>query len=164
MPTMRGNDQCTNASPITPRCVCTTPYLASAAMNRRSHWMASVMPTPMACPLIAPITGLRTSHGGKRNPAALNVDVSTLPNVSPPRARSAPEQNAGGVPVRTTARMSSSSSQRRNASSSSGPMPAPNALRTSGRLSVTVATCSRTSKSSVSYSGDLGHASSLGTS
>ena len=34
--------------------------------------------------------------------------MSTLPNVSPPRDRSAPEQNAGGVPVSTTARMSSS--------------------------------------------------------
>ena len=76
----------------------------------------------MACPLIAPITGLRTSHGGNRRPAALNVDVSTVPNVSPPPCRSAPEQNAGGVPVSTTARMSSSSSQRRNASSSSGPI------------------------------------------
>ena len=92
----------------------------------------------------------KSSGEGLEEDPLEEVEVSTLPNVSPPRARSAPEQNAGGVPVSTTARMSSSSSQRRNASSSSGPMPAPNALRTSGRLRVTVATCSRTSKSSVS--------------
>ena len=61
---MRGSDQCTNASPITPRRTCTTPYLASAAMKRRSHWIASVSPTPMAWPLTAAITGLRISHAG----------------------------------------------------------------------------------------------------
>ena len=67
----------------------------------------------MACPLTAAMTGLRISHAGGSIAAAENVDASGAPNVSPPPDRSAPAQNAGGVPVSTTARMSSSVSQRR---------------------------------------------------
>ena len=42
--------------------------------------------------------------------AALKVSSSCLANVAAPAARSAPAQNAGGVPVSTTARTASSAS------------------------------------------------------
>jgi len=60
---------------------------------------------------------------------------------------SAPAQKAGGVPVTTTARTASSVSHRVYASPSSAPIRPLNALRTSGRSSVIVATpTSSTSK------------------
>ena len=90
----------------------------------------------MAWPLTAAITSLRTCQGVVETAAALKVPSSRLAKVSPPAERSAPEQKAGGAPVRTTARTASSASQRPKASPSSWPMPPPNALRTSGRLRV----------------------------
>ena len=66
---------------MTPRCTCTTPYFASAAMNRRSHCNASVIPTPMAWPFTAAITGLRTCQASKRTAAASKVVRSISPNV-----------------------------------------------------------------------------------
>ena len=103
-----------------------------------------VKPIPTAWPFTAAITGLRTFHAGNSTAAALNDDP-WAENVSPPLVMSAPAQNAGGVPVSTTARTSSSASARRYASSRAGPMPWPNALRTSGRWRVIVATPSTTS-------------------
>ena len=84
-----------------------------SAKIRTSHCSVSVKPTPMAWPLTAAITGLRTCHAGTSTAAALNVDSSRGRNVSPPDVMSAPAQKAGGVPVSTTARIPSSASQRR---------------------------------------------------
>ena len=67
---------------------------------------------PMAWPFTAAITGLRTCQAVIATAAALNVERSCAPNVSPPAVMSAPAQKAGGVPVSTTARTSSSASQR----------------------------------------------------
>ena len=67
------------------------------------------------------------------------------PNTAGPFEKSAPEQNARPAPVMTTTRTSSSASLRRIASSSSRPICPLNALRTSGRSSVMIATRSSTS-------------------
>ena len=74
------------------------PYLASAAKNRISHCSASVRPRPIAWPLTAAITGLASVHAGTGNPAALNPSPGVV-KVCVPAPRSAPAQNAGGVPV-----------------------------------------------------------------
>jgi tetrahydromethanopterin S-methyltransferase subunit E len=49
---------------MTPRRTCATAYFASAAMMRMSVYSAIVMPNPIACPLSAVITGLRSSNAG----------------------------------------------------------------------------------------------------
>ena len=67
----------------------------------------------MACPLTAATTSLRTSHARMSMAAAVKPSVARGRNVAPPALRSAPEQNAGGVPVRTTAPTPSSASHRR---------------------------------------------------
>jgi hypothetical protein len=95
---------------------------------------------PTACPFTAAITGFRTLHAGNDTPPELKDEESRERNVSAPDDKSAPAQKAGGVPVNTTARMSSSLSQRLNASDNSSPMPSPKALRTSGLFKVMVAT------------------------
>ena len=118
IPISRGSTQCEYASPTTPRRTCTTPYLASAANNRMSHCSASVSPKPNACPLIAAITGLLSAHAGTSSPAALKPGPGAA-NVASPAPRSAPAQNAGGVPVSTNTRTASSPSSRVYASASS---------------------------------------------
>src|SRR5438132_676262 len=125
------------------------PYFASAAKKRMSQWSVIVNPMPIAWPLTAAITGFRTCHAVIESPAALNVGSSLAANVSAPARRSAPAQNAGGVPVSTTARIASSWSHRRYASESISAISPLNALRTSGRCNVIVATPSATSNSTV---------------
>ncbi len=78
-----------------------------------SHCMASVRPMPTAWPFIAAMTGFRTFHGGKVTGSALKPVPSCLANVSAPADRSAPTQNVGPAPVKTTARTSSRASHSR---------------------------------------------------
>ena len=74
------------------------PHFASSATSRMSVWSASVRPSPTAWPLIAAITGLRTSHAWKSNGSERNSRGSGAAKVSPPRCRSAPAQNARPAP------------------------------------------------------------------
>lgn len=66
---------------------------------------------PMAWPLTAAITGLPSVQAGTARPAALNSCPGSV-KVPSPAPRSAPAQNAGGVPVSTIARIASSVSHR----------------------------------------------------
>jgi hypothetical protein len=75
-----------------------------------SHCIARVSPMPMAWPLIAAMTGLRTSHAGGCTGEAVKLSPCGAANVSPPGSMSAPAQKARPAPVTTTARTPSSSS------------------------------------------------------
>ena len=110
---MRGSAQVLSPSGITPRRTCTMPYLASRAMNRRSQCRVMVKPIPMAWPFTAAMTGLRICHAGGDTGLALNDVDSERSNTWEPPEKSAPAQNAGGVPVITTTRTASSVSARR---------------------------------------------------
>ena len=66
---------------------------------------------PIAAPLIAAITGLRTSHARGRTGDDWNAARSLIaPNGDFPGDRSAPAQNAVPAPVSTTTRTSLSAS------------------------------------------------------
>jgi hypothetical protein len=113
--------------------------------------MASVIvrPTPTAGPLIAAITGLCESkmrrvtrpppsplYGEPLSSACILRSCSL--QVSAPRPRSAPAQNARPAPVTMTHLISSSASERSNASISSCAISEVKALSWSGRCSVMV--------------------------
>ena len=74
---MRGRNQDEQASGTTPRRVKTKPILASAAAIRISMGRVMVIPTPTACPLIAPMTGFRQLKIAR---ATLAASVSVLTN------------------------------------------------------------------------------------
>ena len=69
-------------------------------------------PSPMAWPFIAAITGLRICQAVGATGQAEKAGLSLRSNTSLPELKSAPAQNAGGVPVSTTTRMASSMSAR----------------------------------------------------
>ncbi|BBX69865.1 hypothetical protein MPSYJ_33260 [Mycolicibacterium psychrotolerans] len=95
----------------TPRRTCATAYFASVATTRMSACNAIVNPIPIAWPLTAAITGVRSSKAAGSVGDAVKVSPGA-PNGSPSE-KSAPAQNASPAPVSTIARTASSSSRRR---------------------------------------------------
>ena len=153
IPTTRGRNHDEHASGTMPRRANTKPNRACSPASRTSIGRVMVAPTPTAAPLIAPITGLRESKmrnvsippPSRGTPDEPTTSLPPRANVSPPRPRSAPAQNARPAPVTTTARTSSSASVRSNAAIISLIIVAVNALRRSGRSRVSVATPPSTS-------------------
>src|SRR5262249_24499375 len=82
---------------------------------------------------------------GRSGGVARYSSAASRSKLAPPRARSAPAQNARPAPVTTIARTASSASHAANASASSRPIVGVYAFSRSGRLSVITATPSRTS-------------------
>ena len=134
-----------------PRRTNTNPNRAVSAARRTSIASVIVAPTPTAAPLTAAITGLVQSKTRSVSWPPLSSGTESDPprvrqsNVSPPRSRSAPAQNARPAPVTITARTASSSSARSNASISSRAIVSVQAFMRSGRLRVIVRMPSSTS-------------------
>jgi hypothetical protein len=155
---MRGRNHDDAASGTIPSRPKTKPMRAEDDASRTSIGSVIVAPIPTAGPLIAPMTGLvqrkiasvtrppvsRTpwtiagSSKRSRRSSSVGRCVSSRPKTLPSADRSMPTQNARPRPVTTTARTSSSAPARSKACSSSSAIVTVNALRWSGRSSVSV--------------------------
>src|SRR5581483_10847631 len=115
---------------------------ADAAATRRSHASASWTPRPTATPFTAAITGFstRSSRPTRSVRRWLSKRKAAWSTGSPNRSRSAPAQNAGPLPVRTSAWTPSSRAARTSSSCSAAIIRGVSAFRASGRASVIVRT------------------------
>src|SRR5882724_74459 len=152
-PTSRGS-RCVPPPPgMMARLISVRPSVAVAAATRMSHASASSRPPPRAKPLTAarigcgqPSMAWRKSTRRRRSRNCTGTSGATNSRMS------APAENAfSPAPVTTTTLTSSSTARASKQRVSSRRMASFIALWTSGRFSVSVATCSATSYTSVSY-------------
>ena len=113
---------------------------ADSAATVRSHAAASPTPPPKAWPLIRPMTGFGNSQTVF---STSTKGLSAAP--MPPAFRSAPAQNAGPAPVRTTARTSAAALAAARCARSSPTSASESAFRRSGWSSVIHAASPRSS-------------------
>src|SRR3984957_1383762 len=169
VPTRGGSSQLMPHSAIRPRCANAVMMIASSAMKRRSQANTIGTAMPAAGPLIAAITGLGTdiryvwvprcrsspnvgSPGSARRSAEM-LSPAKLPSLTAVSLfMSAPAQNPRPAPVITMPTTRGSRSAWLTAWRTSKPILSVQALSTSGRFSVIVATGSSTSYRICSYS------------
>ena len=138
-PIMRGRRTVPRSISGTPKRRLNTPNIASRAAMRRSHHNASSSPPATAWPSTAAITGLlNCNHVGPIGPEPFSSSAVLRPSAT--SRRSAPAQKLPPTPVRTAAQSVSSASNFLKASASAAAVAESTALRTSGRLMVTVRT------------------------